>query len=58
MKGWRTIIVNCAVAVVGVLASVSWPDVVGVEYAGIAATAVSIVNMGLRLVTTTPIGQR
>lgn len=58
MKGWRTIIINSAIAVGGVLAAVNWSDVVGVEYAGIVATVVSLVNMGLRATTTTPIGQR
>lgn len=57
MKGWRTIAVNCAIAVVGVLAAVNWSDVAGAEYAGLVAAGISIVNMGLRAITTTPIGQ-
>lgn len=57
MKGWRTIAINCVIAVAGVLASVTWSDVVPVEYAGLVAAGVSILNMGLRAITNTTIGQ-
>lgn len=57
MKGWRTIAINCAVAVGGVLAAVTWSDHVPTEYAGIVATGVALFNMGLRAITNTPIGR-
>lgn len=57
MKGWRTIIINCVVAVGGVLAAVTWSDYVPAEYAGLVATGVALLNMGLRAITTTPAGK-
>lgn len=57
MKGWRTIAINCVIAVVGVLSAVTWSDYAPSEYAGLIATGVSLLNMGLRAITSTPIGQ-
>jgi hypothetical protein len=58
LKGWRTILFNSAVAVVGVLATVSWPDMIPPQYAGAVVAAIGFLNMYLRSVTNTPAGQK
>ncbi|HVL74232.1 MAG TPA: hypothetical protein VM434_20350 [Beijerinckiaceae bacterium] len=58
MKGWRTLLVNggtvAAIALLGWAAEVNWGDHVS---AGTAAVIVAVVNIGLRLVTTGPVGR-
>ena len=59
MKGWRTLGLNAAVALLGVAQATNWTDVLGSSAsAGWIVTGVGIANMLLRSVTTTPIGQR
>lgn len=56
MKGWRTVLVNGALAVVGVLATAKWPELVPVQYAAPIVAVVGMVNLFLRSITTTPVG--
>jgi len=54
LKGWKTILFNIAIAVVGVLQAVDWIDVLGSERAGLAVTTIGIVGTVLRFLTDTP----
>jgi len=54
LKGWKTILFNIAIAVVGVLQAVDWIDVLGSERAGLAVTAIGIVGTVLRFLTDSP----
>lgn len=59
MKGWRTLGVNAAVALLGVAQATNWTDVLGSNAtAGWVVTGVGIANMLLRAITTTPVGER
>ncbi len=57
MKGWRTLIVNGALAIAPValqyFAGVDWTQYVSPQMALLIAGAL---NMGLRFITTTPVG--
>ena len=58
MKGWRTLGLNAAVALIGVAQATNWTDVFGSSAsAGWIVTGVGIANMVLRSVTTTPVGK-
>lgn len=59
MKGWRTIAVNVGLAAatggLQAAANINWIDVVGPTWAmGIIAA----VNIGLRAITTSPVGKK
>jgi len=58
MKGWRTLLLNAGIVIgTGTLtwaAGVNWSDYVSPSTAVILTAAV---NMGLRLVTNTPVGK-
>ena len=58
MKGFRTIIINVLIAMLGaalpILANVDWTEFVSPT---IALVIVAAINVGLRIITTTPIGQ-
>lgn len=58
MKGWRTLAINAGIAAGTALlqwaAGVNWVDYVGEVY---AVLIVALVNGGLRLMTTTPVGK-
>jgi len=58
MRGWRTLMINCGIAVFGVLEATNWSGMLGSDRAGWIVTAIAISNMLLRSVTTTPIGLR
>ena len=59
MKGWKTIIFNALIvgltAMLQFAVDVNWKDIVSPE---MALIIVSILNIGLRFVTTTPIGKK
>lgn len=57
MKGWRTLAFNIALAVGGVLVTFDWGSVLPAQYVGLAAIAVSLINIGLRAITDTRFGQ-
>ena len=57
LKGWRTVVVNVVALAVAGLAVVG----VGVsadESTAVVAGIMAIINIGLRLVTTTPVGSK
>jgi predicted chitinase len=56
LKGYRTLIFNAAVALVGFAQSFDWVEVVGPVSAGWAITAISVANLLLRAATDTPVG--
>lgn len=64
MKGFRTIFVNSAVAAIPLAAELlSFLDVfdwrsVAPEYAGWFILVVGVLNIGLRFITTTPVGKK
>ena len=58
MRGWRTLMINCGIAVFGVLEATNWSGMLGSDRAGWIVTAIAVSNMILRSVTTTPIGLR
>lgn len=58
MKGWRTLGVNAAVALLGVAQATDWTTVIGNSHAaGYALLGVGMANMILRTVTNTPVGR-
>ena len=56
MKGWRTLLINLGIAVLGVLEATDWTSLLGSDRAGLVITAVAVANIVLRSITTTPIG--
>lgn len=59
LKGWRTLIFNAGVAVVGVAQAFDWTTVLGASpYTGWVVTGIGIVGMLLRKSTDTPVGQK
>ena len=57
LKGWRTIIINSAIAVLGVLEAAEWVDILPEHWAGLVLIAVGILNNYLRTITNTKVGQ-
>lgn len=59
IKGWRTVAVNVGIAAVTaalpVLAGVDWTALVGPKA---AVAIVVVINLGLRAVTTSPVGKK
>ena len=58
MKGWRTLVINLAIAVFGVLEATDWTAALGSDKAGWIVAGIAIANMVLRSFTTTEIGRR
>jgi hypothetical protein len=57
MKGWRTLAVNLAIAVAGVIVAYNWGDVLPPKYSLLATTVVvPMINGWLRTITNTPVG--
>ncbi len=57
MKGYRTLAFNLLVAAGGVIVAFDWSSVLPPQYVGYAAIAIGVVNMGLRAITDTKLGQ-
>lgn len=57
MTGYRTLLFNVLVAVVGVLSATDWVQLVGSTRAGWVVTGIGIVGTVLRFLTTTPVGE-
>jgi hypothetical protein len=59
MKGWRTLLLNIGLAIVPVIQATGAVDL---GLTGIAATVygvvVSVLNIGMRLITTGPVGSK
>ena len=58
VKGWRTVLLSMALAVVGVLQTADWATIVGPEQVGPTMLAVAIVVAVLRAMTDTPVGRK
>ena len=57
LKGWKTLLFNAGVAVLGVAQAFDWTSVLGATpYSGWVVTGIGVVGMILRSVTTTPVG--
>lgn len=56
MKGWRTILLNTAAGALTALVGVNWPDVL-TAWPWAAPVVMAGLNIALRFVTTTPVGQ-
>ncbi|MEP0518582.1 MAG: hypothetical protein ABJO09_00910 [Hyphomicrobiales bacterium] len=65
MKGFRTLIVNSAIAALPVLGETlafldvfDWKSILPPEYAGWFILVVGVVNIWLRFITSTPVGKK
>jgi hypothetical protein len=58
LKGWRTLLVSLAVAVVGVLQTADWATIVGPAAVGPVMVAIGVAVALLRAVTDTPVGRK
>ena len=56
MSGWKTIAFNMALAIVGVLQTANWVDVIPGQYTGPLVAVIGMVGIWLRSVTKTPAG--
>jgi len=58
MKGWRTLLINAALGGLAVglsyAAGINWVDFVDPHW---AVLIVTVVNIGLRFITSTPVGK-
>ena len=57
-KGWRTMLLSVALAVVGVLQTADWATIVGPRQVGPTMLAIAIVVAVLRAVTDTSLGHK
>jgi len=57
LTGWKTLIFSAAVALIGVLQTADWVNLLGSQKAGIIVTGIGIASAVLRWLTTTPVGQ-
>jgi len=58
VKGYRTLILALAVAIVGVLQAFDWATVIPAQYVGLALLFIGAANAALRFITTTPVGTK
>ncbi len=57
-KGWRTLLVSLAIAIVGVLQSTDWRSLIPEERVGPVMMAIGVVMAVLRLATNGPVGRK
>ncbi len=57
MKGYRTLLLNLGIAVLGVLATFNWSEGLPVKYAALGVVATAAANFGLRFLTDTAVGE-
>jgi len=57
MKGWRTLTVNAAAAVIPILELTEFSDVLPPHWLPWFVLGLAVANMGLRAITTTPLGR-
>lgn len=57
LTGWKTLLFNAGVALLGVAQSADWTNILGSHNAGYAAIGVGLVGAVLRLFTSTPAGK-
>jgi hypothetical protein len=58
LKGWRTLLVSLAIAVVGVLQSADWATIVPAEHVGTVMLVIGVLVAVLRTLTDTPLGKK
>lgn len=58
MKGWRTLAFNVLAAALGVLQATDFTPLLPPEYLWLTGIIVAVVNIGLRAITTTPVGKK
>lgn len=58
LKGWRTLLVSLAIAVVGVLQSADWATIVPAEHVGTVMLVIGVLVAALRTLTDTPLGRK
>ena len=59
LKGYKTLIVNIALAIVGVLIATDFTGIgLSTETSGLIISGLGAVNVVLRFLTTTPVGQK
>lgn len=57
MKGWKTVIVSAALAVVGIIEQTDAATLVPQEHVGAFVTGIAVLMAALRKFTTTPLGK-
>ncbi len=57
MKGWRTLLINVAIALFGVLEAADWTTLLGNDHAAWVVTTIALINIALRTLTTTEVGR-
>ena len=57
MQGWRTLVFNVAAAVLTVVATFNWETALA-AYPWVAPLIITLSNIGLRFVTTTPVATK
>ena len=59
LKGWKTLLFNIGLAVVGVAQAADWTSILGATpYTGWVVIGISAIGTVLRTVTTTPVGTK
>lgn len=58
MKGYKTILAAIAVIVMGALEQFDVTSIIPDQYDGLALAVVGLVMAGLRLITSTPVGNK
>lgn len=56
MQGWRTLGLNVLMAIGAALVAYNWSDILPPAYAWLGIVIVNGINMGMRYITTTPVG--
>ena len=57
-KGWKTLAVSLAVAIVGVLQSADWTDIVPADKVGPVMVGIGVLMAALRIATDGPVGRK
>lgn len=58
LKGWRTLILNTAVAAIGVAQTFGWATVIPAPWVGPVMLGLGVVGNILRTLTTGPVGTK
>jgi len=58
MKGWKTLVFNGALALVGVAEAFNWVEIIPQDYVPIVLACIGLANIILRAITNTPVGSK
>ena len=58
VKGWRTLLLSLAIAIVGILQSTDWPTLIPEALVGPVMMAIGVTMAVLRILTDGPIGRK